>query len=195
MSLRRLILVAAMTLPLAFTMSAQKYGVKTNLLFDAALTPNIGVEMSVAKHWTIELDYQINAWNIKDHKLKHYVFTPEARWWYCEKFQGSFFAVHLLAGQYNVGNIHNNINFLGTHYSYLTKNRYEGWFVGAGLGYGYAWSLSKHWNIEAEIGLGCTFTRFDQYPACVSCGDKLVNNGKHYTFGLTRLGVNLEYLF
>ena len=31
---------------------------------------------------------------------------------------------------------------------------YEGWYVGGGLTYGYQWMLSRHWNLEASIGVG-----------------------------------------
>ena len=193
---RRILTLLGVLLSLCMGVKAQTVGIKSNLLMDATLNPNIGVEVAVAKHWTLELDYQINAWNIKQHKLKHYIFTPEARWWYCEKFQGSFIGIHALGGQYNIGNIHNGINFLGTHYSYLSDYRYEGWFAGAGISYGYAWALNKHWNIECEIGVGWTYSRFDMYKACdVKCGDLLKKNGHHNTVGLTRLGLNVEYLF
>ena len=196
MSLRRIIALAGVMLALTMGTKAQTVGIKSNLLMDATLNPQIGIEFGVAKHWTLELDYQINAWNIKNHKLKHYFITPEARWWYCEKFQGSFIGIHALGGQYNMGNIHNNFNFLGTHYSKLTDFRYEGWFVGGGISYGYAWALNKHWNIECEIGVGATYTKFDRYNACdFSCGDLLEKNGHHVTLGLTRLGLNVEYLF
>jgi hypothetical protein len=36
----------------------------------------------------------------------------------------------------------------------LKHNRYEGWFYGAGVSYGYQWVMSKHWNLEGNIGAG-----------------------------------------
>lgn len=180
---------------LSFGAQAQKVGIKTNLLTDAALSPNLGVEFGLAKHWTLEADYQINAWKIKEHSWKHYLISPEIRWWYCEKFQGSFWGLHLLGGQYNVGNIHNSINLLGSNFGNLSDRRYEGWGLGAGIGYGYAWALAKHWNLEFEIGVGYAYLKYDAYPACVECGKKLENNAHHNYFGLTKLNLNLEYLF
>lgn len=195
MSLRRTLALVGVLCAISFGANAQKIGIKTNLLTDVALCPNLGVDFALAKHWTLELDYQINAWNIKDHKLKHYIISPEARWWYCERWQGSFWALHLLGGEYNVGNIHNNINFLGQNLSKLSDTRYEGWYLGAGVGYGYAWSLAKHWNLEFEVGIGWAYMKYDAYPACVDCGDKLENNAHHNYFGLTKVNLTLEYLF
>ena len=41
--------------------------------------------------------------------------------------------------------------------------------------YGYAWVLGRHWNLEAEIGLGYSYTRYSQFK-CAGCGKKLKSN-------------------
>ena len=50
------------------------------------------------------------------------------------------------------------------------------WAVG--LGYGYHWILSRHWSLEAELGLGYSFADFDAYE-CRKCGDKLEERTTH----------------
>lgn len=195
MSLRKTLAIVGVLLAISFGAHAQRVGIKSNLLTDVTLNPNIGVEFGLAKHWTLEADYEINAWNINQRKLKHYVVSPEIRWWFCERFQGSFWALHALGGQYNIGNIPTDIKFLGQDLSKLRNNRYEGWYIGAGIGYGYAWSLAKHWNLEFEVGVGYAYMRYDAYPACVECGSKLEDNAHHNYFGLTKLALSLEYLF
>lgn len=193
--LRKTLAVVALLLTIAFGANAQRVGIKTNLLTDVTLNPNLGIEFGLAKHWTLEADYEINAWNIHEHKLKHYVVSPEVRWWFCERWQGSFWGLHLLGGQYNIGNIPGAFNFLGQEISKLREHRYEGWYLGAGLGYGYAWALSKHWNLEFEVGVGYAFMKYDEYPACVECGVATQKDAKHNYFGLTKLALSLEYLF
>ena len=195
MSVRRTLALIGVMAAFAFGAKAQTVGIKSNLLADVTLNPNLGVEFGLAKHWTLEADYEINAWNIKNHKLKHYIVSPEVRWWYCEKFQGSFWGLHLIGGQYNIGNIDANINIFGQDLRKLKDNRYEGWYLGAGIGYGYAWTLAKHWNLEAEIGIGYAYMRYDEYPACVECGSKTKDNAQHNYFGITKLALSLEYLF
>ena len=84
-------------------------------------------------------------------------------------------------------------DFLGTKFSNLKDYRYEGWFAGAGIAYGYAWMLGKHWNLEAEIGVGYAYTRYDKYM-CPRCGSK-VGSDHHNYFGPTKAAINLVYLF
>lgn len=175
--------------------NAQKVGIKTNLLTDAGATPNLGIEFGLKDHWTLELDGQVIAWTIKDHSWKHWLVSPEARWWYCEKFNGSFLGLHLLGGQFNVGNIHNHINFLGQKISELSDYRFQGWYAGAGLGYGYAWTVANHWNIEFEIGVGYAYMRYDRYHLNCNCDNDALKNKHHNYWGLTKLALNLEYLF
>ena len=45
--------------------------------------------------------------------------------------------------------------------SVLSDRRYQGWFAGGGIAYGYAWILNKRWNLEAELVLGWIYTRYD----------------------------------
>ena len=35
--------------------------------------------------------------------------------------------------------------------------------LGAGISYGYDWVLGRHWNLEAEIGMGYAHAWFDRY--------------------------------
>lgn len=174
--------------------SSQKVAVKSNLLTDATASPNLGVEVGLAPKWTLELDYELNGWAINNHLWKHWFVSPEIRLWFCEWFQGSFWGLHLLGGQYNFGNIHNNVKFLGSDFSKLTDSRIQGWAAGAGIGYGYDWVLSDHWNLEFEIGVGWLYTRYSQYP-CAECGTAIVKDKPHNYFGPTKLALSLEYLF
>ena len=134
---------------------AQNVAVKTNLLSDAALSPNLGVEIGLAPRWSLDVNGQFNVWTLSnDKKWKHWLVQPEVRYWLCEVLGGHYFGFHAMAGQYNVGGFDGRINFLGTDARKLKDSRYQGWFVGAGVAYGYAWILGRHWNLEAEVGFG-----------------------------------------
>lgn len=174
--------------------TAQDVSVKTNIIGDALLSPNLGVEVGLAPRWTIDVTGEVNAWTVDDHKWKHWFVRPEARYWLCQRFAGHFFGVHAIAGQYNIGNIGTNFSFLGTDFSNLRDKRYQGWGAGAGIAYGYAWPVAKHWNIEAEFGFGWIYTRFDSYP-CAECGTKIDVNRPHNYVGPTKVAINIEYLF
>ena len=88
------------------SLSAQNIGVKTNLLYDLTSTINLGAEIGLAPKWTLDLSGNYNAWAFKnDKKWKHWMAQPEARYWFCEAFNGHFLGLHLLGGQFNVGNV------------------------------------------------------------------------------------------
>lgn len=174
--------------------SAQKVAVKSNLLYDALLSPTVGVEVGVAPKWTVDLSGTINAWAVNDHRWKQWMVQPEARYWFCQRFSGHFVGAHLIGGQYNFGNLNNNIKFLGTDFSKLSDKRYQGWMAGAGIAYGYSWILDRHWNFEAEIGIGWIYTRSDEYN-CANCGKKLRTGIPHNYVGPTKAALNIIYAF
>lgn len=179
----------------AFSAKAQDVALKTNLLYDATLTANLGAEMQVAPHWSVDLSANLNAWSLDGgKKWKHWLVQPEARYWFCQPLGGHFLAAHLIGGQFNVGHIGHLHKFLGTHFSNLSDHRYQGWGVGAGIGYGYSWLLGKHWNLEAEIALGWIYTRYDVFE-CAGCGRRQDTGRVHNYVGPTKAALNLVYVF
>lgn len=174
---------------------AQVVALKTNLLMDATLSPNLGIEFGLAPKWTLDVTGQFNDWTLShERKWKHWYAQPEARLWFCNRFAGHFLGLHAFGGQYNVGNLDNGINFLGTDFSQISDHRFQGWFVGGGIGYGYDWVLGKHWNIEAEIGVGYAYTRYDKFE-CAGCGKKIEEDKSHHYVGPTKAAINLVYIF
>ena len=174
---------------------AQKVALKTNLLYDATATVNAGIEIGLAPRWTLDISGNFNDWTMShNRKWKHWLVQPEARYWFCERFSGHFIGIHAHGGEYNFGNLKSGIKFLGSDFSKLTDNRYQGWYVGGGLSYGYAWILGKHWNLEAALGIGYIYTRFDKYP-CAECGEKIEEDASHHYFGPTKLALSIVYLF
>lgn len=174
---------------------AQVAGVKTNLVYDATASINLGVEIGLAPKWTLDVSGNLNLWTWKDNmKWKHWMVQPEVRWWTCQRFAGHFFAAHALAGQFNFGNIKNNINILGTDFSILSNERYQGWAFGAGLGYGYALPIGKHWNLEAEVGLGAIYSIADGFE-CDVCNRPTATGVKKLRPALTKAAISIVYLF
>lgn len=191
----RAFLVALVLLGCGGSASAQSVGVKTNLAYDLTTTANIGAELALAPKWTLDVSGNLNPWTFSDNKKwKHWLVQPEARYWFCNKFMGHFVGAHLLGGQFNFGNWDTSFSFLGTDLSELKDHRIEGWGVGGGLAYGYAWPLSKHWNFEAELGLGYIYMHYDKYR-CAKCGEKVDADQSHNFWGVTKAALNLVYVF
>lgn len=175
---------------------AQSVAVKTNLLYDATATINAGVEIGLAPRWTLNIPVNYNAWSFpgKDYIYKHAFVQPEARYWFCDRMAGHFVGVHAHGGLYNFGLMPNNVKFLGQDFSPLTDYRYQGYFVGGGVAYGYAWAVSEHLNIEFELGVGYAYTQYDQFE-CEECGRKLAEKVPAHYVGPTKVGINLVYVF
>lgn len=171
---------------LSGTASAQRFAVKSNLLYDITSTINLGVEYKVAPRWTLEMSANYNPWSFSDNKkMKLWMLQPEARYWLCSGFSGHFFGAHLLGGEFNYGGM---LPFgITPSSSGLGSKRYQGWMAGAGIGYGYNWALGKRWNLEATLGVGYIHFGYDRFE-CKTCGDELELPGPHQ-------GRHLPYLY
>lgn len=168
-----------------------RFALKTNVLSDATTTVNLGVEIGLAKKWTLDVSASYNPWTFSnDRKFKLLLVQPEGRFWLCERFKGHFFGVHAHWGIFNFANL--NLPF-GAIPS-LKNFRYQGDIYGAGITYGYQWYLGRHWNLEAAIGVGYARIVYDKYPCFVDCGSVL-ESGKEDYFGPTKLAISLIYLF
>ena len=192
MAMKTSLLLALMCLPLS-SARAQQVALKTNLLYDAATTPNIGLEMGVGKKHSVQLFYGLNPWKFghdTDMKyLKHWVLNPEYRYWFCHRFNGSFVGVHAFGGEYDAKSIHMPFGW----WQELRKYRFQGWFAGAGVSYGYQWVLSRHWNFEAAIGVGAAYIDYDKY--CWKNCDKKLDDGHKIYVGPTKAALSLMYMF
>lgn len=57
---------------------APKIAVKTNLLYDATSTFNLGFEFGLGKKWTLDVSGNYNPWTFSENrKMKHWLIQPE----------------------------------------------------------------------------------------------------------------------
>ena len=165
-------------------------GVNTNIPYWGTATFNAEVEVRLAKKWTLELEAGLNPFDGKKddgsygRSLKHLRLHPELRYWFCESFHKHFLGLHIPYLLYNVS----DVKLLG-----VENERSQGWGTGVGFSYGYQWLLSKHWNLEATVGVGYLYLDYDKYP-CANCGSKIESGHKHY-FGPTQAAISIMYLF
>jgi hypothetical protein len=185
--------IIAVTIITLLPCSAQKIAIKSNLLYDVTTTMNLGLEFGLGQKWTIDMSGNYNPWTFSDNKKwKHWMIQPEGRYWLCDRFNGHFFGVHLLGGEHNIGNVDIPIDILGTNFKQLKDYRYEGWFAGGGISYGYSWMLGNRWNIEASLGIGYTRFDHDRY-ACEDCGE-WQDKSTHDYIGITKAAINIIYV-
>ena len=158
---------------------AQNAALKTNALYWGAATPNLNIEIGLAPKWTLDLGGAYNPFKLSDERYARFWFAqPEARYWFCEKFEGHFVGLHAHGGQF---------------YSGWNGTLYDGYMAGGGVSYGYDWILSPHWNLEATVGIGYARLWYDKMPdgPCVKCKDHDFTN----YFGLTKVAVTFSYIF
>ena len=193
-SFRRISLMLFTLLFVAMGASAQKVAVKTNLIYDAALTPNLGLELGLSKHSTLEADYGLNLWknSYKHRQWKHWQSQIEYRWWPCSKFNGHFLGIHAQGGEFNM-TARESTRGLLHHLAKDVNKRYEGWNVGGGISYGYQWILSRHWNLEASLGVGYQWIRYKKYP-CAQCGTLEEKYHANY-IGIDKAALSIMYVF
>lgn len=199
--MKRILTLAIISL-LAFagTASAQKVAVKTNSLYWMTATPNVGFEFALADRWTFEVAGGYNPWTFNKEeniKAKHFLVTPEVRYWFCESFQGHFIGINGNYTQFNVSGVHVPAAFYpvktdGIFMDDLLNARSQGWAAGAGINYGYATPISRRWNIELNIGLGWWYTAYDRFESR-PCGLFQESIGSH-ALGLTDLGISFIYM-
>ena len=166
-----------------------RWNIKTNLLYDATATFNLGVEFRIGEKMSFDLPVSYNPWTFANNKKwKHVLVQPELRWWPRTTFDGHFLGVHGHYATYNVGGLPNP-----PFSQYMNEHRFEGWLAGAGVSYGYRYNFDHRWAAEATVGIGYAYLSYDEFE-CAKCGELLSSELKSY-FGPTKVGLNLIYGF
>ena len=163
-----------------------KFGVKTNLLYLATTSLNAAAEFGLAEKWTLDASAVYNPFRLREGGTNQFWFVqPEARYWFCRRFERHFIGLHALGGQFNIGNV-----------TFLTKtfeqHRYKGWGVGGGISYGYHLPIATRWAMEFTAGVGYVYLEYDRYR-CEGC-DQLIGRAKRHYFGPTKAGISLVYM-
>ena len=197
---RFLLLSVSLLFLCGISLNAQRFAVKTNALYLATATPNVGLEVALGERWTFEAEGGYNPWTFdkeKNMKAKHWLVSPEFRYWFCNSFQGHFIGINGNYTQFNVGAlpvpVHEAfISLNQTQEQDLEKSRVEGWAVGAGLTYGYAFPIARRWNIEFTAGFGYWYSVYNRYESR-KCGLFQETVHKH-ALGPTSLGISFIYM-
>ena len=198
--MRRILIIFFLLLISGISVNAQRIGVKTNALYLATSTPNIGLEYAFADRFSLELEGGYNPWtfNKEDNvKAKHFLVSPEVRYWFCEAFNGHFIGINANYTLFNLSGVDVPAVFFSSARSAmvledLKNRRSEGWAAGAGLTYGCVWPIARRWNLECTVGLGYWYTDYDKFESR-KCG-LFQEHVSHGAFGPTALGISFIYL-
>lgn len=146
-----------------------RLAIKSNLLYDAALIPNLEIEWRINRHWSLLVEGNV-AWWKNDPKHKYYqiaMVSPEARYWFLPTalWKGWYMGAFVGGGKYDLEN--GGMGYYG-----------EG--AMGGISAGYMWHVGKHFIIETGLGAGYMFTRYKEY----------IPRDSHYVYQRTK---NMNY--
>jgi outer membrane protein OmpA-like peptidoglycan-associated protein len=199
----KLLLVAALAVPMALGAQTKKWdsyreqngiglpkwNIKTNLLADITLSPNLGFEFATGERTSLEIVGQWNPFTFSgksnSYSWQHWGVQPEFRYWLRETFRGHFFGLQATYADYNIGALPKPFS------DHMRANRFDGDLYGAGISWGHRWNFSRRWGLEVTAAVGYLHKGYDQWE-CESCGDLIASTSKNY-FGPTEIGVNLIF--
>ena len=161
--------------------------VKTNMLYDALLTPNIGVEFYLGKNYTISADWMYAWW--KKHSIA---------WWH-RTYGGD------LEFRRYFGRVADEKPLQGWHvglyggivtYDFDWGGRgYLGdrWSYGGGLSFGYSMPWKRRLNLDFTVGLGYLGGEYKEYLPIDDCYVWQCTKQRNY-IGPTKIEVSLVWL-
>ena len=170
----------------------ERVALKNNLLYDAAATPNLALEVVLAPHWTLEFGAGFNPFPLDDTKFpkwRHVAAWVAPRYWFCHTFHRDFVSVNVAYAHYNVGGDAYPLSWM---YPQIKTMRYQGDAVMGGASYGWHFAIKPHFSIELEAGVDAGYAWFDAFE-CKHCGDKKASGGRWFV--LPKVGVNLVVPF
>ncbi len=175
--MRKFLIITALVLLGSTGARAQFFAVKSNALGLAAGTVNAGVEVAVAKQWSVEVSGYWNPVETDRFRSKVWFVQPAVY----EHFAGHFVAVHPAYGRYDVGG---------------DRFHRRGWLAGLGASYGYSWLLTKRWNFTAEGGIGLYYMR-DRRDNYVTddWSPVTIVHARRVMLAPSKLEVSFSYLF
>ena len=162
---------------------AQSFALRTNLLYDATLSPNIGAEVRVDSVWTVGINVGFNAWDIdktKNKKWRHVLVSPNVRRYFGYK-RDTLCVYGYSNGLYKV--LRDSV--VTRRMQYVEGN------MALGGKYGYAWTLARDWRVEVEAGVAVGYAWFKENE-CDHCGTYYGKGDR--IFLLPQLGVNVVYI-
>lgn len=179
--------------PVATSCRRPFFAVKTNLLFDAALMPNVEIEVPIgsANRWSVNGEYIFPWWLLDGDKYSLQILMGglEARYWLGsrkgrmnrEVLTGHFLGLYAGGGKYDLQ---------------WKDNGYQGeFFIAAGISYGYAHPIGRNLRLEYNIGIGLLRTDYRHYHARDNYQTLLwQENGKYTWFGPTKAKISLVWL-
>lgn len=183
--------VSAGKVPLVSVTKRPLFALKTNLLFDAAMMPNIEVEIPIGKRWSVNGEYMFPWWLFDNDRYCMQILMGglEGRYWLGSRkkraqkdvLTGHFLGLYAGGGKYDLQ---------------WDNNGYQGeFFIAAGISYGYTAKIARNLRLEFNIGIGMLRTDYRHYHARDNYQTLLwQENGRYTWFGPTKAKISFVWL-
>lgn len=163
-----------------------RFAIKTNLAHDVLLTPDLGVEMSLGRRFSVSAE-GVWAWWSRSSNHRYwrvYGGWAELRWWFGRKAAERALTGHH-AGVY--GSVHSfDFEFGGKGW------QSPGLMYSAGISYGYSVALGRRLNLDMSARVGYMAGRVVEYEP--QCGTYVcLSRGFKRYFGPTSLEITLVW--
>lgn len=137
--------------------------IKTNLVHDALLTPDLGVELSIARRFSVSVS-GVYAWWSNNRRHSYWRIRGgvlEARCWFGDRSRARALTGH-------------HVGVYGSAHDYDFEFGGTGWqspraVYGVGVGYGYSFRLNRRLNLDLGMRVGYSAGRRIKYKP--ECGD------------------------
>lgn len=162
--------------------------VKSNLLFDVALIPNLEFEAPIGCRWSVAGEYMFPWWLLGGNKycLQILAGSVEGRYWLGNRrnrktLTGHFVGLYAGAGKYDLQ---------------WKEEGYQGeFFIASGLSYGYVMPIAHRLNLEFSLGIGLIRTHYRHYHVIDNYQILLwQNNGDYSLLGPTKAKISLVWI-
>ncbi len=159
---------------------------KSNLLYDAALVPNLGGVVNFGPYY-LELDGHYTRIRSRARHRQWCTYGADltmGRYWGRSAAEGPLRGHHVgLYGQ-----------LLAYDFEFGGRG-YQGrrWSYGGGLEYGYAWALSRHFRLDTSLGFGYLTGRYEEYVPEDNCRVWVATKNRQW-LGPTRAEVAFVWL-
>ncbi|MDE6289980.1 MAG: DUF3575 domain-containing protein, partial [Muribaculaceae bacterium] len=139
--------------------------IKTNMLYDAVLVPNLGAEFYLGKDISIYGEWMYAWWDKDRSHLYWRVYGGDLglRWWFGKKAHAKPLTGHhlgvfggILTFDFEIG----DTGYLGGKPRGTIWDR---WILNTGIEYGYSMPIGKRLNIDFSIGLGYMGGKYIKY--------------------------------
>lgn len=163
---------------------------KTNLLFDLALAPNVELELPLGRRdrWSLNAEWVFPWWLVDGDNYCFQVLSGglEGRYWLGNRqkrapLSGHFLGLYAGAGMYDLQ---------------WRTNGYQGeFYIASGISYGYAMRIARRLSLEFSLGVGLLRTDYEHYHALDNNKTLLwQDNGKYTWLGPTKVKISLVWL-